>query len=231
MVMFQVLSSRNCSTSKTTGVSGFLELRKHEEDVKKKKKKKVTHQFVVLGGEFGEPLVELQNRYYSHQIPEKEQAGRRETVMAATRYFSTSAPPPWLMSSAHFCTKISHVASRLPLALFNIVCLFSIKCWQFTSWSFFFRFNIWFVHSGYIWSMLLWTLTCSQDDWSPAGWVLWCLASSRWCLHPGEAIKADRDVPVNTKASEGLWFLMWWLYQDFLQLNVTLLTSMMYIRA
>lgn len=105
---------------------------------------------------------------------------------------------------AHFCTKISHVTSRLSLALFNIVCLFFIKCWQHTGWSFFFLFNIWFVCSGYIWSMLLRTLTCSQDDWSPAGWVLWCLVSNRWCLHPGEATKADRDVQTHKRMRKSL---------------------------
>lgn len=29
-----------------------------------------TNQFVILGGELGEPLVKLQDGYYSHQIPE-----------------------------------------------------------------------------------------------------------------------------------------------------------------
>lgn len=32
----------------------------------------VTDQFVVLGGELGEPLVKLKNCYYGHQIPEDE---------------------------------------------------------------------------------------------------------------------------------------------------------------
>ena len=34
-----------------------------------------TDQFVVLGGEFGEPLVKLQHGYYGHQIPEEQRKG------------------------------------------------------------------------------------------------------------------------------------------------------------
>lgn len=34
-----------------------------------------TDQFVVLGGELGEPLVKLKHCYYGHQIPEEERKG------------------------------------------------------------------------------------------------------------------------------------------------------------
>lgn len=49
--------------------------------------KTCTNQFVVLGGELGEPLVKLQHCYYSHQIPEEEHTGRKEKVIAATTDF------------------------------------------------------------------------------------------------------------------------------------------------
>lgn len=55
--------------------------------------KRGTNQFVVLGGELGEPLVELQDSYNGHQIPEEEQTGRKEKVIAATIYVCSSAPP------------------------------------------------------------------------------------------------------------------------------------------
>lgn len=38
--------------------------------------KTCTHQFVVLSGELGEPLVKLQNCYYRHQIPEEKHTGK-----------------------------------------------------------------------------------------------------------------------------------------------------------
>ena len=44
---------------------------KHGTRYEKKMVKTGTDQFVVLGGEFGEPLVKLQHGYYGDQIPEE----------------------------------------------------------------------------------------------------------------------------------------------------------------
>lgn len=46
-----------------------------------------TDQFVVLGGEFGEPLVELQNCDYCHQVPaEEKQTEMDDKTAAAINY-------------------------------------------------------------------------------------------------------------------------------------------------
>lgn len=49
---------------------------KQEEDFEKRG----TNQFVVLSGELGEPLVKLQDCYYSHQIPEEEETKGHTTI-------------------------------------------------------------------------------------------------------------------------------------------------------
>lgn len=74
-----------------------------------RQEKKCTNQFVVLSGELGEPLVKLQDCYYSHQIPEEEKTGRKEKVIAATRFFFFSITFQHhlrlMVTSAHFDIK------------------------------------------------------------------------------------------------------------------------------
>lgn len=75
-----------------------------------------TDQFVVLGGEFGEPLVELQNCYYCHQVPaEEKQTEMEDRTAAAINHLQEQHLALATTTSAHFCARQNKSPLQYPI--------------------------------------------------------------------------------------------------------------------